>query len=273
MRYARFQLLVLAALLAGPLAQPARGGGWWSTIGMDGPYIGVGETVSVRAEFLFPTTEAAQSARSSGAYYAYIVRGMDERALDRAMRVAEPKDWWTPPPEIYRAGAVRLSGFESNLAVARAHVTVPDLPTGRYSLMLCTDRCVDPLGDIIPAGVHVSADASLAAEARRLAAATERLDLKESRARSELRRSARRVHELRRELSIEGRKSDELEERVRELVAAPDSGPRGGGPTGSAFWFAVGLIAGGAFAIRLRRGSASTRAAPGAPAAPAGAHR
>jgi hypothetical protein len=248
MRRQRFHLLLVLALLAGPLVQPARAGGWWSTIVVEGPYLGAGETVPVRAEFLFPSIAAAERAQRSGEYYAYVVRGIDRRALDRAVNGPQPKQWWTPPSEIYRSGTVRLSGFDGNFAVARARVTVPDLPPGRYSVMLCTDGCTDPLGDVVPTGVRVTRDASLAATARGLAAELDRMDLKESRARHELRQSVRRSRDLRDRLSAAERKIEDLRERVRDLAVAPRADNRAG-PGGSAAYFLLGLVAGGAIAL------------------------
>ncbi|MGI8407110.1 MAG: hypothetical protein ACR2L3_01165 [Actinomycetota bacterium] len=155
-----------------PMPQ-AHAGGWWS--GVDyARHVGVGETTTARAEVLFRTMKLAEVAQETP-YFAYLVRGVDITVLDKAMSRPEPKDWWTPPKQSILIGDVELGQRSSNLVIATARVTIPEMPSGRYDLMLCDEGCRTPLGNIVPTRVRVSGDASLARTARRLEEANGRL--------------------------------------------------------------------------------------------------
>ena len=170
---------------------PARAGGWWSSIDV-GRYLGIGETVTARAEVWFPSLELAEDARQD-VYHAYLARGIDRERLEQAMTRAEPKDWWTQPAEMMLVGDVRLRSWDANIAIATAHVTVPHVAPGSYHLMLCDAGCITPLGNVIPLRVDVAADVLLAKTARKLEATNERSELALARVRSDLRRVAAHV--------------------------------------------------------------------------------
>jgi hypothetical protein len=174
----RLQRVALAALvIASSFASTsARAGGWWSSIHLNGRHIGIGETVNARAEVLFRTLQVARDARTTE-YYAYLARGLDTKALERAMSQPEPRRWWTPPRELLLVGDVDLSQWDSNLAMSRADLTVPDVPPGRYDLVFCDKGCRNPLGNLIPLPVQISDDTLAAQTARKLQATKERLEL------------------------------------------------------------------------------------------------
>lgn len=170
---------VLAAMVAAavlvPVA-PAAAGGWWSHIRIDGNALGVGEEVTAEAHVMFESMREAETARASGGYHAYLVRGFDRSLLSEAMSRGERHGWWRPPEEVIRLGDVELSGWDANLADATATFAVPDVAPGTYELMFCTLDCAEPLADLVPAlDVAVFGDAATARLARDLAGVTEQL--------------------------------------------------------------------------------------------------
>jgi hypothetical protein len=266
-RLIRVTILALAAALVAPPS--AAGGGWWSSITMDAPHVGAGETLTVTSEVLFDSVEAA---RAPVDFHAYLLRGVDERMLDRAMEDGEPGDWWTPPPGGVDVGDVTLSGFDSNLGTATARVTIPDVAPGDYSLMLCTAGCAAPLANVIPASVRVSSDAALAARVRALTARKWRQMHSLAIARRRLNVSRKRVFDLTQSLEVQTRRSEGLDDRVGELSAALQRRPSdGSGPEVGAALVA-GLLLGGLGGTGLRR-LRGLRSPVGASAEPAAAHR
>jgi hypothetical protein len=262
----RYISVPAALLLAAALAGPAQAGGWWTSIRIDGPYVGVGETLTVGANPMFGTIAAAGQAHRSGGFHAYLLQGVDEEMVSEAMSVAEPGDWWTPPPVRHLVGTVRLSRPDANLATATAEVTIPDVPPGRYSLMLCTSECADPLADVVPADVVVSGDAALAGTARRLDAAHRRLRSKAIRAGHRLEGARDRLDDVRDDLEAESEAAGYLEEKVDELTAAlaARSGEGRGFGAGAAWGFAGGLLAAAFVRLgsRLRSSRADGRPGP-----------
>jgi hypothetical protein len=121
-------VLALAGLALMP--SPAVAGGWWSGIDLQGRHLGVGETVTFESEVMFRDLEVAERARKSGQFHAYLARGVDYNALDRAMSVPEPERWWSPPDELTLIGNVRLSNWDANLAIATTELNVPEVAQG-----------------------------------------------------------------------------------------------------------------------------------------------
>lgn len=271
MRRRTYLLVTAAAVMAAMLGGPAQAGGWWTSIRIDGPYVGVGETLTVRANPMFDTIPAADEAVASGDLYAYLLEGVDQKMVDDAMSVVDPGDWWTPPPVRYAVGTVQLSELDANLATATAEVTIPDVSPGRYSLMLCTSECTHPLADVIPAGVVVSGDGALARTARRLNAARWRLRSKAARAEHRLDGARDRLDEVRDDLEVESETGDDLEEKVDELTSALAT-RSGGGPglgAGVAGGFTGGLLAAASFWLASRLRTSRVDGPPGpAPARP-----
>ena len=190
----RLRIALLTTLVTGLVALPsgAAAGGWWSSIDLDGPYLGIGETVVSRTEISFSTIALGEEARGTD-YHAYLVRGIDEQALDEAMSTAEPGRWWTAPEEMTFVGDVELSDWESNLGMATVHITVPEVSPGLYDLMLCDAGCNAALGDLIPLEVQVSADPLAAQTARKLERQEARSDTRFGLIRRELRRTTRQL--------------------------------------------------------------------------------
>ena len=233
MRRASLGLTLLASLVI--FHGSASAGGWWSGIDLKGRYLGIGETVTARAEVWFRNLELAEKARSE-AYHAYLVRGIDHERLERAMTRPEPKDWWSKPEEMTLVGDVRLGRWDGNIAVATARVRIPDIALGAHNLMFCDAGCTKPLGNVIPLRVQVTADALLAKTARKLQATNDRLDLALAHVRSDLgrimtqaRRAGTEATETRAEL---GRLRDKLSSLSKERPATPWLAYTG--------WFAAG---------------------------------
>jgi hypothetical protein len=167
---------VVAAALLG--AQPATAGGWWTSPRLNRDTAAVGQEVRVHAGVMFSSVdavEAAQSGRAEEQYYVYLLRGFDHSIVQRAMRRPSPRNWWSlGDAEAIRVGRVVLGSAELNTALANASFTVPRLPIGTYTVMLCSAGCTRPLADVIPAtGFTIVADRVTA----RVAAQADRLEL------------------------------------------------------------------------------------------------
>ena len=162
----------MAWLLA---AAPSSAGGWWGYVHIEGQYVGVGETLVATSAAFFPTVEQAEQAQTKQ-YYAYLVRGYDKGLLRRAMTQPDPKRWWalSAEAELVQVGRVRLGGWDANLGEARARIEIPKIATGRWGLMFCDAGCREPMANIIPTSVRVTADAVTAKMADRVAALEER---------------------------------------------------------------------------------------------------
>lgn len=147
----------MVVLLAVP--QGAHAGGWWSSIDLESSFIVVGERVEAHTEFLFRSIDAAERARGTGRFYAYLIQDFEYGILEEAMSKPWPRGWWRlGGGRALRIGTVVLSAWDANLARARAEVLVPDVPPGSYALMFCDWGCVHPLGDIVPTRVTLVAD-------------------------------------------------------------------------------------------------------------------
>lgn len=240
------KLTVLALSLLSVLAPPARAGGWWSGIGLEGQPVGIGESIELHAgEVMFETLGEAERARMQ-TFYAYLVMEFDEKALDEAMSRGEPGDWWSPLTEPIRIGTVELFGWDANLAKARVRLDVPQVAPGPYSLMLCDEGCEVPLANVIPSGVEVTTDALAARTMRRLQDAEADLALALQRTRNDVRQTRAA---MRHALSEDAEQDAAQGERIRVLGKQLADVPRPDGPP----WFAYAgwFFAGGAAALLL----------------------
>lgn len=172
--------LIGAVLVAALIASPAAGGGWWSYVHVEGGTVGVGETLVATSEALY-VSEAAAAASRDVQYYAYLVRGFDDELLLEAQGQAEPDRWWglTDTTELVRVGTVTTSNWSHNLGDAQAVITIPEVDTGKWSLMFCDDGCRSPLGSVIPTEIRVRPDVAAAEAARQQALAQERDEVEE----------------------------------------------------------------------------------------------
>lgn len=168
MRVRNVVLLSLFAIVIMPTG--ALAGGWWSFLQVPGRYFGVGETITfMENEVMFDTIEEADGARSED-FGVYLVENYDEGLLDHAMTRPEPDDWWEPLSTPMRIGDLELVNPDSNLMKARVTFTVPEVPPGRYALVLCSNPdCDQSLGNVIPSEVIVTQDVLAAQTARRVA--------------------------------------------------------------------------------------------------------
>lgn len=145
---------VVASVLVVLVGSPATAGGWWTYPQLDTEPMSPGEEITVSASVMFRSAEEAEAAASQ--YYAYLVRGIDQQALQEAMSQGEPHGWWTTPDEIVLLGPLEFGELDTNVRHVSGTFVVPDIETGVYSLMLCTLGCAEPLGDVIPReGVYV----------------------------------------------------------------------------------------------------------------------
>ena len=213
----RLGTCLLTACIVLLLPASASAGGWWTTLGLHNQYLGAGERLTVKIdEVFFVSTQQAEIAAETP-YYAYLVKGFDHRLLERAMNKPEPERWWRPLTPPIKAGDVYLGGADANLMRGRVHLNVPDVPPGRYALMLCDDGCHTPLGNHIPVRVHITSDSFAARTARQLDNANERMKVALARIQRNLRQTRRefeRVEAQSRASMDAGRSVDEKTRRT-----------------------------------------------------------
>lgn len=254
---------VLVTVVA--LAAPAAAGGWWSGVHLDDTTLHPGETVHLTSEAWWETTEMAEAAMGTQ-FYAYLVTDYDEALLSRAMGKPSPNRWWAAgdPEGLTRLGRVRIVMLEGNLGKAKTTVTIPDVPFGDYSLMLCDEGCVNPLGSVVPTDVTVtSAAAAAAAAAREARLSSDRVADRVA----ALRREARRFRQdaLRAQDEAEALQSSMehtqlalrgMQLRLEQLMARPAERP-GLEPFGAGMGVGLGLAALVVALWRRRRPSVS----------------
>lgn len=220
MRTVRCSLLLL--LLGTFLAPSAGAGGWWSSIGLEGQPVGMGESIDLGvSEVMFDSIEEAEEAQGQE-FFAYLVRDFDQAALDDAMTRADPGKWWRPTSQPIQVGTVELTDWDSNLAKGRVDLEVPEIEPGSYFLMLCDAGCGVPLGNLIPSGVTVTDDVVAAQTARRLQELEADLTLALQQSRSELRQTR---STLRQALSDDAKRDQRIAQLEAELVEAQDQEP------------------------------------------------
>ena len=242
MRRTAVLLAVASALLL--LQAPAPAGGWWTSLDVHEEYLGIGEPLTIKInEVLYESIEAAERAELTD-YFAYLVKDFDQRSLDRAMTRPDPRDWWQPLSTPIQAGRVTLFGRDANLARGLVHLTVPDVPPGRYSLMLCDAECRTPLGNHIPVPVNVTSDAFAAQTTRRFRDLNERLTLALARVRQDVRQTRRQLRQV---------EADAAE--ALDAVAQPEPALATERETNGPSWipYAGWFLAGAAVAFTLRR--------------------
>jgi hypothetical protein len=211
-------LLATAALIIGP----ANAGGWWSSIGLEGQPVGIGESINLRvSEVMFDSMPEADRAHDR-TFYAYLVRTFDQAALEDAMSRPDPGDWWQPTSEPVRVGTVELIDWDSNLARARVSFRVPQIAEGNYYFMLCDLGCEVALGNLIPSKVSVTSDVLAAQTTRRLQKLEADLTLALQRSRSEVREISR---SLRRAVSNDEEQTERIQALERQLTDAREPEP------------------------------------------------
>lgn len=190
----------------------AAGGGWWDGIQVDRTYVAPGQTVTAETPFLFETIELAEMARKDGAFFAYLIEGLDREMVREGMGQVWNPGWWKQDwVAAHQIGRVELSGWDSNSAIARSEFTTPVLSPGRYDLMFCSTHCARPLGHIVPVRLTVSSDPVAA----RVASAFRNYRMKSTFRHQRLRHGLR---ETRASLREQGARLDELENEVSRLV-------------------------------------------------------
>jgi hypothetical protein len=146
----------LGALLFVPHA--AMAGGWWSYVDLDRSHVAPGQRVEIDETVAFSSAAAAEEAQETGRFHVYLLRGFDYSIVERAMRKAAPRNWWSlGDAEAIQVGQVTVSVSDANLGRATAAFTMPEIPPATYHLMLCDTACTAPLADIIPTNFTVVA--------------------------------------------------------------------------------------------------------------------
>jgi len=247
----RLSTALLGLLLTMVLAAPSQAGGWWSSIGLEDQPVGIGETISLRVSAVMFAPDKAEDAKD-GAFFAYLVEDFDQTALEKAMTVSDPGEWWEPSSEPIRVGDVELINWDANLAQARVRLDVPQVREGSYYLMLCDLGCNVALGNLIPSRVSVTANALAAKTARRLEQTKADL-LALKRSRSDL-RGTRRT--LRQALSHDTIQTEAIQVLEQQLAETHEAGSQ---PWATyAGWFFAGV----AIALLFGRRRARSRVDP-----------
>lgn len=194
-------------------ASPAMAGGWWTYPQLDTEPMSPGEEVTASAQVMFRSTE--QAAAAEGQYYAYLVRGIDQQALDEAMRQGEPEGWWRTPDETVLLGRLEFGETDTNLRRATVTFAAPEVESGAYSLMFCTLGCAEPLGDVIPLeGVYVGDPAAV-----RLIRDSRETNRQVLGVYADLEARLQRIHES---VGGVGGRVDDLDTRAGEIVRSVD---------------------------------------------------
>jgi hypothetical protein len=250
----------LGVLLFVPHAATA--GGWWSYVDANRSHVAPGQRVEIDETVAFSSAAAAAEAEQAGRFYVYLLRGFDYSVVERAMRKAPARNWWSlGEAEAIQVGQVTVNVSDANLARATAAFTMPAIAPATYHLMLCDTACTEPLADVIPAAdFTVVADPATAQMAQRA-------DRLERRIRNQARRlAAARTDADRASVAARHARSEveQLEARVSSPADESRSSPRVA-RWAYAGWFVAGVLIGALALLVLRRG----RSKP-SPLAPAG---
>jgi hypothetical protein len=249
--------LICALGIALLTPQAAAGGGWWSYLDVGPSIVAPGQRVEVNAAVAFDSAAAAEEAREPGRFSVHLLRGFDDTVLERAMRQAAPRNWWSlGGAEAIPVGQVAVSVAETGLGRASAAFTVPDLPPGTYHVMLCDAACTEPLADVIPTkGFTVVADPVTAQVAQRVDRLERRIR-KQARQLAASRKGADRARITARNTRSE---VERLEGRLSSVAGERRSSPRVG-PWAYAGWLVAGALAGVLLVLRRSRRTTSARA-------------
>ena len=160
----------LVIAIVGLTASTARAkGGWWHFVNSPAT-VAAGETLEFTDQaIMFTTLAQADRARTEQGHYAYLIENLDFDMVTEATRHGFDPDWWQPgDATLYEAGTVEFHDGKSNLVDATIHLEIPQVGAGTYVLMLCNLGCTQPLGDVVPSKVTVTADREVAELARRV---------------------------------------------------------------------------------------------------------
>lgn len=250
----------LGVLLLPPHAATA--GGWWSYIDVNRSHVAPGQRVGIDETVAFSSVAAAEEAEEAGRFYVYLLQGFDYSVVERAMRKASPRNWWSlGDAEAIQVGQVTVSVSDANLGRAAAAFTMPEVRPATYHLMLCDTACTEPLADVIPAeDLTVVADPATARMAQRA-------DRLERRIRDHARRlAAARTDADRALVAARNARSavEQLETRVSSPAAESRRSPRVA-RWAYAGWFVAGVLIGALALLVLRRGQRPDEAVPTCP--------
>jgi hypothetical protein len=233
------------------LPHAATAGGWWSYIDVNRSHVAPGQRVEIDETVAFSSVAAAEEVEEAGRFYVYLLRGFDYSVVERAMRTASPRNWWSlGDAEAIQLGQVTVSVSDANLGRATAAFTMPEIPPATYHLMLCDTACTEPLADVIPAtDFTVVADPATAQMAQR----ADRLERR-------IRNQARRLAAARTDADTALVAARNVRAEVEQLeagVSAP-ADESGSSPRVArwayAGWFVAGVLVGALALLVFRRG-------------------
>lgn len=239
----------LGVLLFVPHAATA--GGWWSYVDVNRSHVAPGQRVEIDETVAFSSVAAAEEAQETGRFYVYLLRGFDYSVVERALRKASPRNWWSlGDAEAIRVGQVTVSVSDANLGKATAAFTMPEIPPATYHLMLCDTACTAPLADAIPATdftvVADPASAQMAQRADRMERWIRNQARKLADARTDTDRALVAARNARSEV-------EQLKARASSQAVERRSSPRVA-RWAYAGWFVAGVLIGALALIVLRRG-------------------
>ncbi|MGI8774278.1 MAG: hypothetical protein ACR2KQ_04570 [Actinomycetota bacterium] len=253
------RMAVVCLVAAGSLVMPqgAAGGGWWAYIDLNRDHLAVGQRFGLVSEHMFATIEAAdRTVSGKDQFYAYLLEGYERERLRKAMGRADPGDWLRTKGALHLLGPVQLSEQDSNLVTAKAAFATPDVPPGRYDLMLCDEGCQTPMADAVPAAVWITTDLVAARAATKAQRISERLRDRAHALRSSNARLRKQVVSLKARVALIEEREVALAETVPTRVPVPPE------RVDRALLLAGGAVIGGATAMWLRRVLGKRRSVP-----------
>lgn len=240
---------IVSIMVVGMPASPAAGGGWWSYADLSPSLVAPGMTVRIRATFL--PSDAALEGERSERFYAYLIEDLDRRMVSDAMSKAAPRDWWRlGGAKATKLTPVKVRLRDGGLGRVLAEFEMPRTPSGRYSLMICDDGCIHPLGDFVPTTLSVVQSPLVA----RLKGRSDRMRGRLFRAKAAARKSRVRskrtlaeVGALRADISTLRGEMSSLEGRLRRADRDPTQ------PWGPILWASMGAATATLLAFLARR--------------------
>jgi hypothetical protein len=222
-RIAVVATLSLGLVASLPESAAAGGASWFE---LERPSYMPGAPAVGRTKVWFATEERARMV-TSGSYGAYLL----------------PEGRWLNPPPIPESarylGPVTFSSPYQNTAIATIEFTVPDVPSGRWTIAVCNDPCTQSMiGDLVGGSILIAESEAMA----RVVRLEERFELAREMARQDARRLKREVHNLGLQLDALQTRNKLLEARAETLEAARRATPRRPDPFPAALgWGLVGL--------------------------------
>jgi hypothetical protein len=242
--------IVIATVL---VSAPNAAGGGWATLDLRGRHFGPTETIQSGGQALFPSAKEAERARTGiDRYFVYLVPDLDWDMAFSALVRRQPARWWHAPPGAVRIGDVRVRVPGSNLARVLATFEIPDVTPGEYALVVCSEGCAAPLGDLAPSRIIVTGDAVTAATARAMDRLRWRVR-RQGHTRRQARSAKRAASVAEAEAAAALERTSELEHELARLRRAPTASNPSSAGAASAGWLVAGIALGAWAGAAFRR--------------------